>query len=333
MRTMILAGDIGATKTVLAIFRIDSGKPVPVRQYIFRSGQRSSLESMVRDFLAGGKEKIQVSVFGVAGPVVAGRSQIVNLKWSVDRNKLSNLPGIGRVEVINDLEATARGLVGLPPSRSRSLTPRLRRRPGPQALIAPGTGLGTAGMLPEGDGFRPFAGEGGHRDFAAADEAGYLLHRFLKKKFGSHVSAERVCSGYGFQVLLEFVISQGIAQVGPTLMERLENCSDRNAVIAEAGMKRTDPAARAALSLFVSCLGAVAGDLALTLGACGGVWLAGGIVPRILPALCDGRFLEAFRNKGRMRPYIEKIPVRAILEPNTALYGAAALGAEKGGTR
>ena len=98
-------------------------------------------------------------------------------------------------------------------------------------------------------------------------------------------------------------------------------------------MKRTDPAARAVLSLFVSCLGAVAGDLALTLGACGGVWLAGGIVPRILPALCDGRFLEAFRNKGRMRPYIEKIPVRAILEPNTALYGAAALGAEKRGTR
>ena len=153
------------------------------------------------------------------------------------------------------------------------------------------------------------------------------------KKYGRHVSAERVCSGSGFQVLLEFVVSSGIAQAGPSLLQRLKRGSDRNAVIAEAGIKRTDPAARAALSLYVSCLGAVAGNLALTLGATAGVWIAGGVAPRILPALSEKRFLVAFRDKGRMKPYMEKIPVRVILDPNTALYGAAALGAEYGGAR
>ncbi len=333
MPTMILAGDVGGTKTVLALFRSGAGKPVLVREYVFDSRQRSSLESMVRDFLAGGNEKIKVSVFGVAGPVAAGRSQMVNLNWTVDRNKLSKLPGVGRVEVVNDLEATARGVAMLPISKSRSLTPGIRRRQGPYALIAPGTGLGTAGMLPEAGGYRTFAGEGGHRDFAASDETGYRLHRFLVKKYGRHVSVERVCSGNGFQVLLEFVVSTGVAQVGPSLLGRLEQSSDRNAAIAAAGMKRTDPAARAALSLYLSCLGAVAGDLALTLGATGGIWLAGGIAHRILPALAEKRFLDAFRNKGRMKPYMEKIPVRVILDPNMALYGAAVVGAELGGKR
>ncbi|MBD3866958.1 MAG: glucokinase [Acidobacteria bacterium] len=333
MPSMILAGDVGGTKTILALFRGKPGKPVPVRQYVFDSRQRSSLESMVRDFLAGGTEKINVSVFGVAGPVSAGRSQVVNLNWPVDRKRLSKIPGVGRVEVINDLEATARGVDLLPSSKSRSLTPGIRRRKGPYALIAPGTGLGTAGMLPEGGKYLAFAGEGGHRDFAATDETGYRLHRFLVKKYGRHVSAERVCSGNGFRVLLEFVVSAGIAQAGPSLLHKLDHATDPNAVIAEAGNKRSDPAARAALSLYVSCLGAVAGDLALTLGATGGVWIAGGIAPRILPSLTGKDFLESFRSKGRMRPYMEKIPVRVILDPNTALYGAAAFGAAHGGTR
>ena len=333
MPDMILAGDVGGTKTVLALFRMKAGKPVPVRQYVFESQQRPSLESMVLDFLAGNKEKITASVFGVAGPVTSGRSQMVNLNWPVDGKKLAKIPGLGRVEVINDLEATALGVGLRPISKSRSLTSGAKRRPGPFALIAPGTGLGTAGMLPDGSGYRAFAGEGGHRDFAATDETGYRLHRFLVKKFGRHVSAERVCSGNGFQILLEFVVTAGLARVGPSLLHRLDHAADRNAVIAEAGIKRSDPAARAALSLYVACLGAVAGDLALTLGATGGVWIAGGIAPRILPALAEKRFLDAFRNKGRMKPYMEKIPVRVILDPNTALYGAAALGAKHGGTR
>jgi len=333
MPVMILAGDVGGTKTVLALFQAGSGKPVPVREYVFDSRQRTSLESMIRDFLAGGREKIRVSVFGVAGPVLSGRSQVVNLNWMVDRKKLSKVPGLGRVEVINDLEATARGVAVLPVSKSRSLTPGIRRRQGPYALIAPGTGMGTAGMLPVAGGIHTFAGEGGHRDFAATDETGYRLHRFLTRKYGRHVSAERVCAGNGFQVLLEFVVSTGIAQAGPSLLNRLDQGGDRNAVIAEAGIKRTDPAARAALALFVSSLGAVAGDLVLTLGATGGIWIGGGIVPRILPALAEKRFLTAFRNKGRMKPYMEKIPVRVILDPKTALYGAAALGAELGGKR
>jgi len=333
MPIMILAGDVGGTKTVLALFRAKPGKPVPVRQYVFDSRQRPSLESMVRDFLAGGTEKIKVAVFGVAGPVASGRSQVVNLNWTVDRKKLSKLAELGRVEVINDLEATARGVGLLPASRSRSLTPGIRRREGPYALIAPGTGMGTAGMIPVNGRYQAFAGEGGHRDFAPTDEIGYRLHRFLVKKYGRHVSAERVCAGPGFKVLLEFVVTSGIAQAGPSLLQQLDRAADGNAVIAQAGIKRSDPAARAALSLFVSCLGAVAGDLALTLGATGGVWIGGGIAPRILPALTEKRFLAGFRNKGRMRSYMEKIPVRVILDPNTALYGAAALGAEYGGTR
>lgn len=330
---MILAGDIGGTKTVLALFRTESGKPVPVREYVFDSRQRTSLESMIRDFLAGESEKVQVSVFGVAGPVASGRSQVVNLNWMVDRRKLSRLAGVGRVEVINDLEATARGVALLPASKSRSLTPGIRRRQGPSGLIAPGTGMGTAGILPVDGRYYAFAGEGGHRDFAPTDETGYRLHRFLVKKYGRHVSVERVCAGNGFQVLLEFVVSEGIAQAGPSLRKQLDRGGDRNAVIARAGVRRTDPAARAALSLFVTSLGAVAGDLALTVGATGGVWIGGGIAPKILPALAEKRFLAAFRNKGRMKPYMEKIPVRVLLDPNTALYGAAALGVEIGGKR
>jgi len=259
--------------------------------------------------------------------VVDGRSSLVNLPWVVDRRRIARLLGIDRVNVINDLEATAWGIPHLPSSQIVSLTPRTRPRLGNAAVIAAGTGLGMAILFWDGTVHRPSAGEGGHQSFAPRNAREAALLRHVSERFG-RASIERIVSGPGLSNILDF-LAAGRGGVPPKLASRMA-AGDPNAAIAEAGLHRDDALAEEALDLFVSLYGAAAGDLALVARATAGVYVAGGIVRKILPKVRSGSFLEAFRAKGRLAKFVSGIPVRVILDPETALIGAAACAARAG---
>lgn len=322
---MILAGDVGGTKTLLGLFKTAGRRLEVSREEGFASGEFRSLEAVVEAFLSGGRGKVSAASVGVAGPVIDGRSQRVNLKWSVDRRRLARSLGLApdRVAVINDLEATAWGVPLLDGRRLRNLTPRLRPRPGNAALIAAGTGLGMALMPWDGERHHPSASEGGHQHFGPRDDLEIALLRYMRRRHG-RVSVERLVCGAGFSAIYTFLTENGWGEGSRAMRARLAAADDPNAAISQAALDGTDPLAEKTMQMFVGMYGAAAGDLALVAKATGGVYVGGGIAPRILPRLVDGTFIEAFRDKGRLRSLVEKIPVRVILEPRTALLGAAA---------
>jgi glucokinase len=322
---MILAGDVGGTKTILGLFTWSNHRPRRVREDVFPSQESPSLEAMIRRFLAAGREKVHRCAVGVAGPVVGGRSHVVNLRWPVEEKKLSRALRIRHVRVLNDLEATAWGIPVLPPSKFVNLTPGLRARPGNAALIAAGTGLGTAILFWDGERHHPSAGEGGHQSFAPRDDVEIELLRHLRERLG-RVSVERIVAGPGFSEIYQFLIDTGRGKESAEMTRRLAE-GDANAAVSEAGVNGDDPVAERAVDIFVSLYGAAAGDLALVARATGGVYVGGGIAPKILPKLESGGFLQSFRAKGRLSPLLEEIPVKVILEPRTALLGAAAAAA------
>jgi glucokinase len=324
---MILAGDVGGTKTRLGLFDDSDGALRPLAEKEFASQEYRSLEEIVNRFLAEQPQrKISAAVVGVAGPVVRGRTQIVNLRWPVDADRLARALRLKEVRLLNDLEATAWGIGKLSPRKLISLTPGMRGRPGNGALIAAGTGLGMALLIPEGERFRPSASEGGHQGFTPRDELEIELLRHMQKKY-RRVSLERIIAGPGFSEMYDFLIASGRRKESALMRRRLAATDDRNALISRAGVDGEDRTASAVVDLFVSLYGAAAGDLALVARATAGVWVGGGIAPKVLPKLRDGRFIRSFRDKGRLTPLVEKIPVRVILEPRAALLGAAACAA------
>jgi len=323
---VILAGDVGGTKTLLGLFKQTSGKLRLVREDSFPSQQYPSLEAIVEAFLAQGREKPRIFAVGVAGPVVRGRSQIVNLRWPVDAKRLARKLGLDEALLLNDLEATAWGVPELSSRKFESLTPGLRPRPGNAALIAAGTGLGMAILFKNGDRFEPSASEGGHQQFGPRDDLEIDLLRYMRERLG-RVSVERIVAGPGFSAIYQFLIESGRGRESRLMRRRLAEADDANAAITDAALAGEDPVAERTLDLFISLYGAVAGDLALVAKATGGMFVGGGIAPRILPRLRSGEFVRAFRAKGRLSPLVEAIPVRVILEPRTALLGAAAHGA------
>jgi glucokinase len=323
---MILAGDVGGTKTLLGLFGRAGQKLTPVREASFPSQDYPSLGAMIAEFLHRGRQKVDRFAVGVAGPVVNGRSQVVNLRWPVDAAKLAGELGLGQGQVLNDLEATAWGIPELPPSKLVSLTPGLRPRPGNAALIAAGTGLGMSHMVKDGERFLPQASEGGHQAFSPRNELEIDLLRFMLER-RDRVSVERIVAGPGFSEIYRFLVESGRGRETKRMKKRLAEAEDANASITDAALAREDATASRVLDLFVSMYGAVAGDLALITKATGGFFVGGGIAPKILPRLREGGFLRAFRDKGRLSPLLEKIPVRVILEPRTALIGAAACAA------
>jgi glucokinase len=230
--------------------------------------------------------------------------------------------GTDTVEVINDLEATAWGIPDLPPRKTVSLTPGQRSAPGNGALIAAGTGLGMALLIRDGERYRPHASEGGHQSFGPRDELEVDLFGFLRRRYG-RASVERAVSGPAMSAIYEFLVDSGRGKKTRRMRERLAASDDSSAAVATAGLSGEDATASKALDLFVSLYGAVAGDLALVARATAGIWVGGGIAPKILPRLRDGGFVRAFRDKGRLTPLLERIPIRVILEPRTALLGAA----------
>lgn len=320
---MILAGDVGGTKTVLGLFARSRGRLESKREAVFRTADHASIYSVVEEFLAEGPERVHACALGVAGPVVDDRSRTVNLRWPVDGPRLARRLGLERVRVLNDVEAAAWGIPELPPSKLATLTRGLRGRPGNAAVIAAGTGLGTALMFRDGKRHVPSASEGGHVGLSPADDLQIALLRTLRRQYKGRVSLDRVLAGDGLRSIYLFFIENGWGEVTPEMRRRIDRADDANAVISEAGLRGEDAMADKALDMFVRLYGSAAGDLALVAGATAGVYLAGGIAPKILPRLRAGGFLEAFRDKGRLSPFVSKIPVRVVMEPRAALIGAA----------
>jgi glucokinase len=316
---VLLAGDIGGTKSLLGLFRRVGGRLRASREQKFASQEFPSLAAIIDRFLDG--ERIDGAAFGVAGPVVDGRSHVVNLRWPVDAKALTRRLGL-RVQVINDVEATGWGIPELPPARFATLTPGVKAGRGNAALIAAGTGLGMSLLVVDGARFRPQSSEGGHQEFGPRTELEIELLRFLRRRHG-RVSIERVVSGAGISAVYQYLIEAGLGRESAAMTRRLSEASDTNAAISAAALAGEDPVAGQAMEIFVSAYGSAAGDLALVGRALGGVYLGGGIAPKILPLLRQGGFVAAFRDKGRLRPLVERIPVRVVLEPRTALIGAA----------
>ncbi len=318
---MILAGDIGGTKVNLAGYDRSSGMLQLVAQETFHSRDYSSLSEIVAKFLEGKNWDILRACFGIAGPVINGVCHTTNLPWVVESSTLSAQLDGAPALLINDLEANASGIKVLGPNELCTLQIGQKGAVGNMALISAGTGLGEAGLYWVGMDHRPFACEGGHVDFSPTSELDTELFLHLHKKFG-HVSWERLLSGQGQVNIYEFLRQRsGVAE--PCWLGEEMQANDPAAVITQTALAKKDPVCEQALDLFVTYYGVKAGNLALTIMSTGGLYIGGGIAPRILSKLQEPLFLNAFLAKGRMRPILEKMPVKVILNSKTALIGAA----------
>lgn len=320
---MILAADIGGTKTNIALF--ESGQPPrrPVAEFKAASADYPTFEALLSQFTNGRAERPVRAVLGIAGPVVDNRCETTNLPWVIDARAISERLGGAAVTLMNDLEATAWGIETLAEGDLEALHPGRAAR-GNRALIAAGTGLGEGVMVWDGRTHVPCASEGGHADFGARDPIEDELNQWLRAKHG-RTSYERILSGHGLADLYRFLTDTRRGAEPQEFAERFALAPDPAAVVTAAGLDGSCERARLALERFVSVYGAEAGNLALKALAVGGVYVGGGIAPRMLPALRDGRFVEAFLAKGRLRPVLEPIPVYVILDPRTALWGAASV--------
>lgn len=327
---MLLVADIGATKTNLAIFSQGDGPRNPLAEASFPSEGYEGLEDVVREFLQDVDLSVDRACIGVAGPVIDGRAQGTNLpSWTIDETEVKKALNLSWVRVLNDLEVTANAIPILNEEDVEVLNAGRPVPHGPIGVVAPGTGLGEGFLVWDGSRYRAYASEGGHTDFGpnSTQERGLLAH--LYERFG-HVSYERVCSGMGISNIYEYLKVSGYASEPAWMTKYLEGVEDRTPIIVETAMdpEKECVLCSTALEMFVSILGAEAGNLGLKLMATGGVYLGGGIPPRILPALKGNTFMEGFLNKGRMRYVVEKIPAYVILTPDAPLWGAAYYGLE-----
>ncbi len=319
---MILAGDVGGTKTVLALFDPERGPMQPLREETFPSGEHESLEAIVGRFLEGADAAPAAASFGVAGPVVDGRSRTTNLPWVIDASAIGKTFDIPRVQLLNDLQASAMVVPHLGPEDLCTLNVGQAEPTGTIGVIAPGTGLGEAFLVWTGERYQSCPTEGGHASFAPVTHEQLKLLDYLEPRFG-HVSFERVCSGTGIPNLYDYLSQSGRHDEPDWLRDALAEAQDPTPVIVNAALERKAPICIATLDLFVRILGGVAGNLALKVFATGGLYLGGGIPPRILPRLKRRDFLDAICFKGRFRDWVARIPVHVILDPKAALHGAA----------
>jgi glucokinase len=319
---MILAGDIGGTKVNLGLFGVNGRQLKLMREGTRPSKAYARLQDLVKEFLIEVNHPvIERACFGVAGPVRKGKVQVTNLPWQVEGAELSGELKLGPVAMINDLEANGYGLAELPPRDLHTLNAGDPEASGNAAMISAGTGLGEAGLFWDGRQFRPFACEGGHADFAPLTPLDAELFAHLSKRLG-HVSWEKVLSGQGLYNIYQFLRDTERGEEPAELADAMAK-GDPGAVISQAALAGTSSRCVQALEMFVVYYGAEAGNLALKLMSTGGVYIGGGIAPKILPWLGRGSFLDAFCGKGRMRSLLEAMPVRVILNPKTALLGAA----------
>ncbi|MGB4782102.1 glucokinase [Candidatus Methylomirabilis sp.] len=321
---MILAGDIGGTKTIIGLFEETPTCLQAIREETFPSQSYGSLEAILDQFKgSGSRPPLHAACFGVAGPIIEGKSKATNLPWELDERALAAALHVSRVKLLNDLEAAAYGMLQLDPTDLRVMQPGLPRK-GNIAVIAAGTGLGEAILYWDGAQHHPIATEGGHADFAPRNDLEIGLLRYLQKEFG-HVSYERVLSGPGLFNIYRFLRDSGIAPEPEWLRLRIAE-GDPGTLVSEIGLAEEHPLCTQALDLFASIYGAEAGNLALKAFAVGGVYVGGGIAPKILPKLQDGTFTSAFADKGRFAELLRSIEVEVALNLRAPLIGAAQYG-------
>lgn len=324
---MILAGDIGGTKTVLALYRGATGKLESAGQEVYKSREFPQFEQILTRFLnenqqKKGREKIEKMCLGVAGPIKDGRCKTTNLPWLLDEKALTEDFGIQKVKLLNDLEAAAYGMLFLSDREMVLLNQGARpETQGNIAVIAAGTGLGEAFLCWDGQAYLTVPSEGGHTDFAPQTDREIALLRFLRAEF-AHVSYERLLSGPGLFNIYRFLRDTGDTPEPAWLKEKLQG-GDPGAVITEVGLKQGHALCTEALHLFTSIYGAEAGNLALKALSLGGVYIGGGIAPKILEKLRDGTFMDGFLNKGRYTEILREIPVKVCLNNQAPLIGAA----------
>ena len=322
---MFLAGDIGGTKIDLCIFsRADrSNVPVIHAEGTFRSDDAESLESLVSDYLSTEKIDIVEAVFAVAGPVIDGQSDITNLPWVIREDRLKQRLNIPSISLINDLQAAAYNIPYLEPDETYILNSGVRTQGNNIGVVAPGTGLGESFLTPTDTGHAAHACEGGHGDFAPTRDIEVRLLNYLSGIHG-HVSIERVCSGMGLRDIYRFLRDAEGIEEPDWLAHMLDGIVDPAPVIIHTASDdaQSSELCDRTLDIFSAVLGAEAGNLALKVMATGGIYLGGGIPPRILRILDNGRFMDSFTNKGRMSSLLADIPVHVILNPQAALHGA-----------
>ncbi len=327
---MILAGDVGGTKVDLALYSFENGTLKVARTRKFPAAGYASLQDVVLEFLKDpavkqDEENVIAACFGCPGPVKDGRLKLTNLPWVLDARELSNILGIEHIFLINDLEANGYGVAELGPSQIFELVQGDRSGVGHRALVAPGTGLGEALLIwnPAARRHIPLASEGGHVDWAPRNPLEVELLEWLWKKFNGRISTERVVSGLGLKNIYEFLRDGKKMDEPEWLRDRMEK-EDPNFVIGTTGEDGSCELTAKVLEVFASAFGAECGNMGLKLLCAGGVYLGGGIPPKILKTLQTGVFRQAFLDKGRLSPLLHTIPVRVILEEKCALIGAAA---------
>jgi len=318
----VLAADVGGTKAALAVVEVAGSSARFERIARYSSAQHRNLDEILQDFLSRERRPPRFAGLGVAGPVRNGYALVTKLSWKIAETGLSRRFPKTRFRLVNDFVANAMGLPYLKPRQVRSLSRGRPERGGPIALLGAGTGLGQAGLLRVGGRYEPVPSEGGHKDFAPRNEREERLAAFLRARFG-RAEWDRVLSGEGLVHIYDCLLGEGVAPEGAAVAEAFREESDPAAVISRFGERGADPLCREALFLFVSLYGSEAGNVALQYRATGGLYVAGGIAPRILPAIERGPFLESFRNKPPLAALLEQIPVRVVLEERLGLYGAA----------
>ncbi len=332
----LLAGDIGGTKTILRLVEVTevtltekTFKTVKEAQYL--SASFPDLVPMVREFLSQDEYiKPQLASFAIAGPVVNNTCNLTNLSWILDTQRLEVELDIPKISLLNDFAANSFGILGLKDFDVHTLQTGEARDNSPIAVIGAGTGLGEAFLVPHGKKYQIFASEGGHTDFAPRNDLEVELLRYLRGKLKvEHVSVERVVSGQGIASIYQFLRDSGYGAESPEIAEKIRLWEQENkktidpaAIISQAAFKQSDRLCEKTMDVFIEAYGAETGNLALKLLSYGGIYIAGGIAAKILPLMQDGRFLNTFKDKGRVSTLIKEVPVHIVLNPQVGLVGS-----------
>jgi glucokinase len=327
MNNLVLAGDIGGTKTTLALYSSEKGPSTPLKKITYPSSKYAALEDMLFAFLAGKDVKILGACFGIAGPVFGNHAKVTNLPWVAESKSLSQAIGGVPVILLNDLHAVAHAIPHLLPADLDVLNPGHPEKHGAIGVIAPGTGLGEAFLVWTGARYRAYPSEGGHTSFAPDNELELELLRYKLPQY-DHISNERICSGIGIPNIYRFLRDTNRYPEPDWLNKKLLDSIDHTPIIVQAAVENQAEICVKALEMFIAILGSEAGNLALKVLATGGIYLGGGIPPRIAPQLKQKVFLERFIKKGRHSPLLANIPVHIILNREVALLGAASRGLE-----